>query len=269
VETYRRIRNTFRFLHANLHGDFDPAEHRVPYEKLSYLDQWILSRLQNLVEKVREAYRTYAFHTIYHTIHNFCAIDLSALYLDIIKDRMYVEKKDALKRRASQSVVFETLTTLLRLAAPILSFTTDEMWSYLKPFVKEESVLLSTLPEVDRAHLNDGIEKEWDRIWEIREAVNKKIEEKRVEKIIGHPLDAKVRLELPPEDYKLMNRLGDELKDLLIVSQVDLARGDVIGVVVSSADGEKCQRCWQYSTDLQTIGEFPKLCKRCRDTLIS
>jgi isoleucyl-tRNA synthetase len=269
VETYRRIRNTFRFLHANLHGDFDPAQHTVAYEQLSYLDRWMLSRLQGLIEKVREAYQTYAFHAIYHAIHDFCAIELSALYLDIIKDRMYVEKKDAMKRRASQSVVFETLTTLLRLAAPILSFTTEEMWSYLKPFVKEESVLLSLLPVANRAYVNEQLEREWDRIWEIREAVNKKIEEKRIEKSIGHPLDAKVRLEVSAGDYELLSKLNDELKDLLIVSQVELASADGIGIIISSADGEKCQRCWQYSTDIQTVGEFPNLCSRCRATLIS
>jgi isoleucyl-tRNA synthetase len=269
VETYRRIRNTFRFLHANLHGDFDPAQHTVTYEQFSYLDRWMLSRLQGLIEKVRESYQTYGFHTIYHAIDNFCATELSALYLDIIKDRLYVEKKNAIKRRASQTVVFETLTTLLKLAAPILSFTTEEMWSHLKPFVKEESVLLSTLPEVNRAYINEQLEKEWDRIWEIREAVNKKIEEKRVEKIIGHPLDAKIRLEVPAGEYELMSKLGDELKDLLIVSQVELASGDGVGIIVSSADGEKCQRCWQYSTDIQTVGDFPNLCKRCRATLTS
>jgi isoleucyl-tRNA synthetase len=269
VETYRRIRNTFRFLHANLHGDFDPAKQNVSYEEFSYLDRWILSRLQNLIARVKEAYQTYAFHTIYHAVHDFCAVELSALYLDIIKDRMYVEKKDALKRRASQNVVYQTLTTLVKLSAPILSFTAEEMWSYLKPTVKEESVLCSALPEVNTAYIDEKLEGEWERIWEIREAVNKKIEEKRVEKTIGHPLDAKVVLEAPPDDYALLTKLGDELKDLLIVSQVELARGDLLQIVIAAADGEKCQRCWQYSTDVQTVGEFPNLCKRCRDTLIS
>ncbi len=143
IETYRRIRNTFRFLHANISDDFDPEKERVPYEQLSSLDKWLLSRLQRLVERVREAYETYAFHTIYHTIHNFCAVDLSALYLDIIKDRMYVEKKDSVKRKASQTVVFESLVSLVKLAAPILAFTTEEMWSYLWPLVPEESVHLA------------------------------------------------------------------------------------------------------------------------------
>ena len=149
VETYRRIRNTFRFLHANIDKNFDPLKERVAYEELSSLDRWLLSRLQKLIERVREAYDSYAFHTIYHSIHNFCAIDLSALYLDIIKDRMYVEKKYSTKRRASQSVVFEALIALLRLAAPILSFTTEEMWSYVRPLVAEDSVLLSAFPQAD------------------------------------------------------------------------------------------------------------------------
>ena len=118
VETYRRIRNTFRFLHANLDEDFDPTKDGVAYDQLSSLDRWLLSRLQSLIERVREAYETYAFHTIYHSIHNFCAIDLSALYLDIIKDRMYVEKKYSMKRKASQTVVFEALIALLSLLPP-------------------------------------------------------------------------------------------------------------------------------------------------------
>jgi isoleucyl-tRNA synthetase len=269
VETYRRIRNTFRFLHANLHDDFEPGTHSVPYEQLSELDRWLLSRLQGLIARVSEAYKTYAFHAIYHAIHNFCAIDLSALYLDIIKDRMYVENKNATRRRASQSVVFDALTTLLKLAAPILSFTTEEMWSYLKPHVREESVLLSTFPAVNERYVDAKLEQEWDRIWEIREAVNKKIEEKRVEKVIGHPLDAKVSLALPQQEWDLVTRLGEEFKDLLIVSQVEVTKGSTIEVAVTRADGEKCQRCWQYSTDIQTVREFPNLCKRCRDTLTS
>ena len=269
VETYRRIRNTFRFLHANLHDDFEPDKHSVSYEQLSELDRWLLSRLQGLIARVTDAYKTYAFHAIYHAVHNFCAIDLSALYLDIIKDRMYVENKNATRRRASQTVVFDALTTLLKLAAPILSFTTEEMWSYLRPQVSEESVLLSTFPEVKRRYVDEKLEKEWERIWEIRETVNKKIEEKRVEKVIGHPLDAKVSLTVPPEEWDLIARLGDEFKDLLIVSQVELTKGSAVEVAVTRADGEKCQRCWQYSTDIQTVREYPNLCKRCRDTLTS
>jgi len=269
IETYRRIRNTFRFLHANISDAFDPEKERVAYEQLSSLDKWLLSRLQRVVERVREAYETYAFHTIYHTIHDFCAVDLSALYLDIIKDRMYVEKKGSVKRKASQTVVFESLICLVKLAAPILAFTTEEMWSYLWPLVPEESVHLAALPEVDPAFLNPALEAEWETIWRIREAVNKKIEEKRVQKVIGHPLDAKVVIAAPADEAAILRKLGDELKEVLIVSQVDVVDSPGQHVTVLRAEGLKCERCWQYATDVETTGTFPNICKRCRDTLTS
>ena len=268
VETYRRIRNTFRFLHANIHEDFDPRRDRQPYEKLSSLDKWMLSRLMKLIERVTEAYRTYAFHTIFHSIQNFCSVDLSALYLDIVKDRMYVGQKDSVKRRASQTVVFDTLLVLLKLAAPILAFTTEEMWGYMGTYVDEKSVLLTRFPEVKSEYIDQALEDEWDRVWRIREAVNKKIEEKRVEKVIGHPLDAKVVLTVPEEDYSLLAGL-EELKDVLIVSQVELCKGSELEVEILRAEGPKCERCWQYSTDIETGGDYPNICKRCRDTLSS
>jgi isoleucyl-tRNA synthetase len=267
VETYRRVRNTFRFLHANINGDFDPETNRVPYEQLSPIDKWLLSRLHRLIERVTEAYKSYSFNMIYHSIQNFCAVDLSALYLDIIKDRMYVERKDAVRRRASQTVAFDTLMTLVRLAAPILSFTCEEMWSYLKPFVKEESVLLTTFPEAHREWIDPALEEQWENIWRIREAVNKKIEEKRVEKVIGHPLDAKVTVTLPENDYALVTGMGPEFKDVLIVSQVEVRQGAELDVVVTHADGEKCDRCWQYATTIEKSGPFPNCCERCRNTL--
>jgi len=267
VETYRRIRNTFRFLHANIDEDFEPDREKVPYDQLSSIDKWLLSRLQKLIERVREAYESYAFHTIYHALHNFCAVDLSALYLDIIKDRMYVERKASVKRRASQTVVFEALISLLRLAAPILSFTTEEMWSYVWPRVRADSVLLTAFPEVDRSLVNPELEEEWEKIWRIREVVNKKIEEKRVEKVIGHPLDAKAVITATPGEYEILRRLGNELKEVFIVSQVEIESGPELDVAIVRAEGLKCERCWQYATDVETAGEFPNICKRCRDTL--
>ncbi|HAR96949.1 MAG TPA: isoleucine--tRNA ligase, partial [Deltaproteobacteria bacterium] len=268
VETYRRIRNTFRFLHANIHEDFDPRRDRQPYENLSSLDKWMLSRLMKLTERVTEAYRAYAFHTIFHSIQNFCSVDLSALYLDIVKDRMYVGKKDSVKRRASQTVVFDTLLVLMKLAAPILAFTTEEMWGYMGPYVDEKSVLLTRFPKVKDEYIDQALEDQWDRVWRIREAVNKKIEEKRVEKVIGHPLDAKVVLTVPEDDFSLLSGL-DELKDVLIVSQVELRKGSELEVEILRAEGPKCERCWQYSTDIETGGDYPNICKRCRDTLSS
>jgi isoleucyl-tRNA synthetase len=269
VETYRRIRNTFRFLHANICDDFNPEHETIAYDQLSSIDKWLLSKLQRLTEKVRYSYETYAFHAIYHSIQDFCTVELSSLYLDIIKDRMYVERKDSVKRKASQSVVYQALMSLVRLSAPILSFTSEEMWSYLKPFVSEKSVLFSSFPEPDRALMNPELEEEWERIWRVREAANKKIEEKRVEKIIGHPLDAKVVIKAPAEEYELLKKLGDELKEVLIVSQVDLSVGEELEISVVRAEGQKCARCWQYATDIEAEGTYPNICKRCRNTLIS
>lgn len=271
VETYRRVRNTLRFLHANICDDFDPSQHTIPYEQLSHLDKWLLSRLHRLIEKVSEAYNNFTFHTIYHAIQNFCTVDLSALYLDIVKDRIYVEHRDAVKRRASQTVIFETLVSLVKLTAPILSSTAEEMWSYLKGFVKEESVFLATFPSPNPKMIRSEVEEEWEKIWRIRETANKKIEEKRVGKVIGHSLDTKLIIRANESDFALLNKLGDELKDVFIVSQIDLQQeGLETEIIVSRAEGDKCERCWQYTTALAAEEtEFPRTCKRCADTLSS
>jgi isoleucyl-tRNA synthetase len=271
VETYRRVRNTLRFLHANIHDDFNPSKDSVPYDQLSYLDKWILSRLHRLIERVTEAYNNYTFHTIYHAIQNFCTVDLSALYLDIVKDRIYVENKNSLKRRASQTVVFETLVSLLKLIAPILSSTAEEMWSYLKGFVTEESIFLATFPVSNRELIKPEIEEEWEKVWRIRETANKKIEEKRVEKVVGHSLDTKLIIKASEHDFALLTKLDNEMKDVFIVSQIDLQKGNgETEIIVSKAEGEKCERCWQYATTLTpATGEFPNTCKRCADTLSS
>jgi isoleucyl-tRNA synthetase len=269
IETYRRIRNTLRFLHANIHDDFDPAKHAVPYQELSSLDRWVLSRLQRLTERVTEAYETYTFHTIYHSIHNFCTVDLSALYLDIVKDRIYVEHRDAAKRRATQTVVHETLVALLKLIAPVLSSTAEEMWSCLKDHATEESVLLSAFPPVRKEWIDPALEEGWEKVWRIREKVNKKIEELRAEKVMGHSLDAKVVLTLAESEYDLLAGFGNELKDVFIVSQLELKKGAETDFVIAKAEGEKCERCWQYATDITKAGQFPNVCKRCEDTLSS
>jgi isoleucyl-tRNA synthetase len=271
IETYRRVRNTLRFLDANIHEDFNPARDSVPYEQLSYLDKWLLSRLHRLIERVTESYNNYTFHAIYHAVQNFCSVDLSALYLDIVKDRIYVEHKNSLKRRASQTVIFETLVSLLKLIAPILSSTAEEMWSYLKAFVKDESIFLTIFPPSNKDLIKPEIEEEWEKVWRIRETANKKIEEKRVEKVVGHSLDTKLVIKATENDYVLLNKLGNELKDVFIVSQIELQQGgNETEIAVFKAEGAKCERCWQYATALTaTTEEFPNTCKRCADTLSS
>jgi isoleucyl-tRNA synthetase len=267
VETYRRIRNTLRFLHANINEDFEPGRDTIPYEDLSLLDRWLLSRLARLIDRVRESYDSYTLHSIYHAVHNFCAVDLSALYLDIVKDRIYVEHRDARKRRASQTVIYETLIALVKLIAPVLSSTADEMWSYLKNYVAEESIFLTQFPAADRTLINGAIEEKWERIWRIRELANKKIEEKRTAKEIGHSLDTKIIIDAPDEDHAALVELGDELKDVFIVSQIEVRKASSLDVTVVRAEGDKCERCWQYDTNILRDGQFPNVCKRCADTL--
>jgi isoleucyl-tRNA synthetase len=191
--------------------------------------------------------------------------------LDIVKDRIYVEHKNALRRRASQTVIFETLVSLLKLIAPILSPTAEEMWSHLKGFVQEESVFLSTFPASNKEIIKPEIEEEWEKVWRIREIANKKIEEKRIEKVIGHSLDTKLTIKANENDFALLSKLGNELKDVFIVSQIDLQRdNNETEISVSKAEGEKCERCWQYATTLTAAtGQFPNTCQRCADTLSS
>ncbi|MBA4418423.1 MAG: isoleucine--tRNA ligase [Syntrophus sp. (in: bacteria)] len=269
VETYRRIRNTLRFLHANINDDFDPKKDTVSYESLSYLDKWLLSRLHKLIIRVTDAYSNYSFHAIYHSIHNFCSVDLSALYLDIVKDRIYVEKRDAVRRRASQTVIFETIIALSKLIAPVLSSTAEEMWSYMKGHVEEESILLSSFPSPNEILINEKIEEDWERVWRLREQVNKKIEEKRALKEIGHSLDTKVIITLPEEDYRLLKEIDDDLKSIFIVSQIEIIPGETLEITILKAEGEKCERCWQYAVDINKTGTFPNVCKRCEDILSS
>ncbi len=268
VETYRRIRNTLRFLHANIY-DFDPKKDSVPYEELSFVDKWILSRLNDVISRCLHAYNDYTFHVIYHTVLNFCAVDLSALYLDIVKDRLYVERKDSPKRRATQTAIYTILISLVKLIAPVLSTTSEEMWLHLRRSVEEESVFLSQFPQPEAKYKNPEIERIWERILKIREEVNKRIEKKRNEKAVGHSLDAKVTLFLEKEDYDLFLPLQDELKDILIVSQLTLKRAESYDVEVERAQGMKCERCWHYSLDTGNYGSYVNICKRCADILSS
>lgn len=261
VETYRRIRNTLRFLHSNLY-DFDPSRDRVDYSDLSFLDRVTLSKLVDLIQRCKEAYLEYNFHVIYHSILGFCTVDLSSLYLDMVKDRLYVERADSKKRRGTQTVIFELLTTLARLIAPILSSTAEEVWMHLKGKVKEESVLLSDFPEPKREFKDSELERIWERILEIRDEVNKRIEEKRAQKILGHSLDASVTI-WADKDYEMLLSLGDELGDILIVSEVNLIKDEKFEIKVGKAQGEKCERCWHYSVTVGRDSRFPKICSRC------
>lgn len=271
AEVYRKIRNTFRFLLGNL-ADFDPAN-KVSYENLREVDQFILVKLNKLVQFVRNAYENYEFSGIYHAVNNFCTIDLSAFYLDFAKDVLYIEAVDHPERRAIQTVLYESLLTLTKLVSPILSHTADEVWQYI-PGVNEESVQLTDLPEYRELPGADKIEEKWTAFMKLRDDVLKALEEARNEKIIGKSLTAKVTLYPTEKTNALLNSIQENLKQLFIISDLEIAgtfeqapktalKLETAAIVVTKAEGETCERCWVVTTEVGEDTEHPTLCPRC------
>ncbi|MCP8616585.1 isoleucine--tRNA ligase [Salirhabdus salicampi] len=266
AEVYRKVRNTFRFLLGNLH-DFDPNTDSVSEENLEEVDRYMLARLQQLTSKVRNAYDTYEFSVIYHSVHNFCTIDLSSFYLDFAKDILYIEAKDDKRRRSIQTVYYEMLTSLTKLLSPILSHTTDEVWSYI-PGVEEESVQLTDMPEPKTVKDADELLVKWNHFMAVRDDVLKALEEARNEKVIGKSLESRVIV--VPKDKKTAQLLNEftHLHQYFIVSAVEVAENHAeakeyehVDVFVEKHPGEKCQRCWVVS---DTVGEqHEELCNRC------
>ncbi len=270
TEAYRRIRNTWRYMLGNLY-DFDPQLHAVPYSELLEIDRWVLHRFERLVERVLRAYEEYEFHTIYHSVHNFCVVDLSSLYLDILKDRLYTSTPSSRKRRSSQNAIYRILKGMVRMLAPILSFTAEEVWQHLPTEGGgQESVHLASFPQPEGEFLDEALDQKWERLWEVRERVTKVLEEARQQRVIGHALDAKVRLKAPNKLYTFLQGFGPELREIFIVSQVELVVDEGPGdltVEVGRVEGEKCQRCWVYDKSVGTNKEHPEICQRCLQTI--
>ena len=274
-EAYRKIRNTvFRYALGNLY-DFDPAKDAVPADQLLEIDQWILLRAEDLVRKCRGWYDEFAFHKLYHAIYDFATTDLSAVYFDVLKDRLYTAAAHSQARRAGQTAVYRLTWALVRLLAPLLAFTMDEVWGYLhKPAGAPESVHLALLPAPEE--LTEGIPAgrrarlaNWDKLMEVREAVLKNLETARQEKLIGAPLEARVRLSVDDKLYPLLNEYAGELPSLFIVSQVALENGNKseIAVAIERAEGEKCERCWKYKPEVGASAEYPTLCTACQEAI--
>jgi len=269
LETYRRIRNTCRFLLGNLHG-FDPARDAVPTAALPELDRWILHRGQQLVARSLAAYDEFAFHHVVQGLVNFCAVDLSALYLDVVKDRLYTSAPDAPARRAAQTAMWRVLDHLVRLMAPILSYTADDTWTYV-PGRSAASVFEAGLPAVDASLIDDALAAKWERLLAARAVVTKALEETRKQGVIGHSLDARVLLAPSSALRPLLAAARADLPALFIVSQVELldaaadgaADGDHLTVTVEAARGAKCGRCWNFSEAVGAAADHPQLCERC------
>ena len=268
IEAYRKIRNTCRFLLSNLY-DFDPTKHRVPHKQLPELDRWALMRLGELIPKVRQSYEAFEFHTIFHALNNFCSVDLSAVYADILKDRLYTFRADSPLRRGSQTVFFEIVTALTKLMAPVLSFTAEEIWRTLHPRHegREMSVHLSSFPEAAREWVDVQLAQRWEKLLKIRERVQGVLETSRREKLIGSSLEAHVTLLADAQIYEFLKPLTPDLSTIFIVSQVALteqrgAEKDLV-VTVTKSQFAKCGRCWNYREAVGKDATHPTLCDRC------
>ena len=275
AEDYRKIRNTFRYFLGNLY-DFNPNQDYVPYENLLEIDRWMLSKLQNIIQIADKSYEEGKFHKIYHTIKNFVIVDLSAIYLDILKDRLYVYAPKSLERRSAQTVLWELLLSLNKILAPIISFTAEEVWQYVRKIDSsiKESIHLEIMPVVNEKFIDKNLEETYEKLIEIRDDVLKAIEEARKQDLVRHPYEARVILKLPKEYKEIVEKRLDWIKFFFTVSQVELSdnpEGDVVlngesvkdsVVAVSKAKGEKCPRCWIYDESVGRNGQ--PVCDRCK-----
>ena len=287
AENYRKIRNTFRYILGNL-GDFDPQTDAVPFESMEALDQYMLRQTWSFAADVRSSYNDFAFHKIYHRLNHFCIVDLSAFYFDVLKDRLYISAPKSQRRRSAQTAIWRIGEALVRLLAPIMSFTSEEVWDYLpKVAGRGESVHLALFPSAEEvlgyqrnnasniSESSKGDDKtaaEWVTLRAVRDEVLKALEEARNNKLIGTGLEAQVTLTAPDPVYSVLARHAGELRYLFIVSAVTLVQGPGNGtgqvhVDVKKADGAKCERCWNYSTRVGEDKKYPRVCERCSAVL--
>jgi isoleucyl-tRNA synthetase len=288
AEIYRKLRNTFRFLLGNLHG-FDPVRDRVPEAELLPLDRYMLARTRELTEKVRDWYAAFEFHRVYHAVNEFAIVDLSSFYLDVLKDRLYTFAPSSRERRSAQTVLWQISETLVRLVAPILSFTADEVWEYL-PAVegREASVHLAQFPAPAEIFSEDPalLLEEWKQLFAVRDEVMRKLEAERQKKSIGKGLEAKVLLHCGPESLAVLERNSTSLKEFFNVSDVELTSKPIVDSdgqspfnvrelvgfeflpYVEPATGHKCARCWNFMPVVSNYGIWQNVCTRCSDALI-
>lgn len=281
-EAYRKLRNTFRYCLGNLY-DFDPAKDSVEPGQLEEIDAWALMRTAELLERVEAAYSEYAFHKVYRGVYDFATVDLSAFYFDILKDRLYTAPAASVRRRAAQTTLYRIADALVRVVAPLLCFTADEVWTHLPaPHLREKSVHLAKY--VSPADLRAGLSakhlqrmQNWPRLIALREEVLKALEVARQEKFIGGSLEARVRLVVSQDLQPLAEQYRDLLRYLFIVSQVEITDKEVEGanptgltglrVKIEKASGRKCDRCWNYSEQVGKDERYPTVCERCSAAL--
>jgi isoleucyl-tRNA synthetase len=279
TDAYRRIRNTSRFMLGNL-SDFNPGVDDVPYEEMLEIDRFALHRLQGLVRKARAAYDSYEFHAVYHNLYNFCTVDLGAFYLDVLKDRLYTSPAKSTARRSAQTALNTILDALVRLMAPILVFTAEELWVHMPGAdARPTSGHLTQLPEVEENLLDDELAGRWESILLIRGEVSKALEEARTQKIIGHALDAAVTLSMPEALSAVVKPDADELRTVFIVSKVSISAEESLAgghestnipglaIRIDPAPSEKCERCWIHEPSVGADALHKTICARCLKVL--
>lgn len=264
TDAYRKIRNTLRYALGNLDG-FNPDTDTVALSEMQELDRWALASLDELTEKVLKGFENYDFQVVYSSLYHFCTVTLSARYFDILKDRLYIFAPKSVERRSAQTALYQITDTLCRLLAPVLTFTSDEAFENL-PNQQISSVHLTDFPKVAGVK-DETLLENWERIFAIRDEVLKKLEESRNEKLIGSGLEAKVILTADKETTRFLLPYYEDLRYIFIVSQVEVHEGDAFAVEIQKADGEKCERCWNYSVRAGEFSEFPTVCERCFDAL--
>lgn len=276
-EVYRKIRNTIRYILGNT-NDFNYETDKVEFKDMLELDRWALMHMQLLKKEVSAAYESYDFHVLYHAIHNFCSVEMSSYYLDILKDSLYAYKADSFERRSAQTAMYEIMLDLVVMIAPVLSFTMEEVWQFMKkPASMPESVFMMPWPECKEEYIDEALESKWDNFIEIRSEITRVLEGARRAKTIGHSLDAKVELHATGEALAILRSVEGDLATLLIVSQAKLVEGlaggveatgrEDLKVTVQAAEGEKCERCWIYSDTVGKDAEHPTVCARCAAAL--
>ena len=272
VDAYRKIRNTARFALGNLHG-FDPARDSVAEEDMELIDRWALAELNKTIDAARRWYEKYEFHNVFHTIYDFCVVTLSARYFDIIKDTLYTAAPRNVRRRSAQTALHKIVDALARLVAPLLPFTAEEVWENLPADAQRPaSVHLTTFPVPYDSDKDQDLFKDWDRLFLLREEVLARLEDERAKGVIGSSLRAVVAVVRPRlDDKELFERYWDQLRYIFIVSGVRLVEEHELesGAPILSqfkielAPGEKCERCWNYSTHVGESTEYPTVCERC------
>ncbi len=272
-EGYRKIRNTARYILGNI-SDFDPNKNMVKFEDMAEIDKWALIKLEELKQKVYDAYDAFEFHQVYHSIRDFCIVDMSNFYLDVLKDRLYCDRTDGISRRAAQSAMYIILNSLTRLLAPILAFTAEEIWQSMPHLEGDntENVLLNDMPAKENITAEAGFMEKWERIHAVKDAVKKQLEELRAQKVIGSSLDAEVKLYADGELYEFLESVKAVLPQVLIVSKVSVVSGiggkndeeiKGLGIEAAKAGGAKCARCWTYSDSVGSDADHPEICERC------